>query len=570
VREGLPDRRLVVMLVASLVAFGAVLARAAYLQAFESGKLGELATGQAERVVPVPALRGAILDRDGRVLATSTQAITIGASTHRIRDPGGVAAELAPLLHVDRAWLAGRLGDRRVEHVDLARQVDPSVVAQVRRLAIPALDYTAEAKRVYPEGSIGSQVVGFAGLDGNGLGGAELEFNRVLQAHPGEDLVLQDPTGRTLRTLRHRPGVAGRTVRLTLDAEIQAEVEQVVDAAQQRWHAAYATGIVLDPRSGAVLALASAPGVPAGGWPAARPEDLRIRAITDQYEPGSTFKVVTIGASIEEGKVTPQTVFTVPYTITRYGKTVEDAHWHPTEPMSVSQILAISSNVGAITIAKDVLGQTEFSRWIHRLGFGRRTGIDLPGEEPGYVLPLDQWSGTSIINMPIGIGVAVTPMQMASLYAAIADGGVWHEPHVLDRIAGERKPRVPTRRLLSRSTSSALVGMLQQVVLDGTGLQAQIPGYTVAGKTGTTQKVDPKTHTYCGGGVCEYDASFVGFVPAHHPRAVILVLVDSPQGDYYGGDVAAPAFREIGAKVLQVLGVRPDAPASPTTTAPAA
>jgi cell division protein FtsI (penicillin-binding protein 3)/stage V sporulation protein D (sporulation-specific penicillin-binding protein) len=438
----------------------------------------------------------------------------------------------------------------------IAHQVDPAVAARVRARHIGqgVLDYQDEERRVYPEGSVGAQVVGFAGLENRGLEGAELQFDAVLASRPGRDVVVQDPNGSVLRRLRHDPGKPGRDVRLTLDRDIQASVERVVAETRERWKAKSAMAVVLDPRTGGILAMASAPGIPTGGYATSSKAERRIRPITDWYEPGSTFKAMTIGAALEMGKVTPQTTFVIPSSIHRYDRTVWDAEMHPTETMTVSDILAHSSNVGAITIGLNVITPPVFSQWMHRLGFGKRTGVDLPGEATGSVLPFDEWSGASIMNMPIGVGVAVTPLQMAAFYAGIADGGLWRQPHILERIDGRGAPRRKTRRLFAPETNASLVKMLEP--------SAQIPGYSVAGKTGTTQKIDPKTHSYCGspGARCEYHASFVGFVPARHPRAVVLVMVDEPQGQYYGAVVAAPAFKEIAATTLQVLRVPPDRP----------
>jgi cell division protein FtsI (penicillin-binding protein 3) len=290
---------------------------------------------------------------------------------------------------------------------------------------------------------------------------------------------------------------------------------------------------------------------------------MRLRAVTDGYEPGSTFKVVTIGAALQRGVVTPNSVFTVPYSMTLFDRRIEDASYHATQQMTVKQILAESSNVGTVTIARTRLGSDALSSWIGRLGFGKKTGIDLPGEFSGGVPPLAKWSGTSILSLPIGEGVLVTPLQMVSLYGAIANSGVWHEPHVVARVNGRPQAQPKTKQLYSRTTAAALSEMLGGVVSDtsGTGTQAKVPGFTVAGKTGTTPKLYKGLYDGLKAG---YMSSFVGFLPAHNPRAVILVLVDLPGTGttQYGGDVAAPAFREVAASAMNALGVAPDDPAS--------
>ena len=280
----------------------------------------------------------------------------------------------------------------------------------------------------------------------------------------------------------------------------------------------------------------------------------RNRAVTDTYEPGSTFKLVTVGGALSTGIVTPRTRFTLPYSIQVADRVIHDAEPRGTETMSVAQILARSSNVGAITLAR-LLGKDRLMSWIGRFGFGRPTGIDFPGESQGIALPADQWSGSTIGNVPIGQGIAVTPIQMASAYAAIANGGLWTSPHLVDRVgAGLARP-AERRRVVSPWISRELTSMLQNVVLDGTGTLAQIPGYHVAGKTGTAAKPDP----HAGYSTSRYVASFVGFAPATQPRAVVLVAVDEPRGAIWGGVVAAPAFKEIMQQTLQYLSAPPDA-----------
>ena len=560
----LVDRRIRLLLGITIVAFALVVLRAAYLGVVVGGQLDALAQGQQRVVVPLTAERGAILDREGRSLARSEPAVTVGAYTHLVQEPAVLAQQLAPILGVDATTLAHRLSDRSHTYVDLVRGVSTTTVARLKRHHIGqgVLGFIPGDRRVYPQGDIGAQVLGLTGTNGQGLAGAELSLDHLLGATEGQQVVVRDLDGRLLRVVSDHPGVPGRDVQLTLDRDIQATVERTVAATQARWHARWATAVVMDPRTGGILGMASAPGLPAGGYAKGTFGQQRMRTLADQYEPGSTFKAVTIGAALAEGAVTPTTRFLVPDAIKRYDKTVHDAHAHLPTWWTTSDILALSSNVGTITIAEQRLGARRFDSWTHRLGFGRLTGVDLPGEAPGAVLPLDQWSGTSILNIPIGEGIAVTPLQMAALYAGIADGGVWHEPHVVDRVLGGATPHVDTRRMFPAGVDNELVAMLRRVVEVGTGQEARIPGYSVAGKTGTTQKVDPKTGKYCGqtGKVCQYDSSFVGFVPAHHPRLVVLVVVDEPHGGYYGGVVAVPAFNQIATDALQTLGVPPDQP----------
>jgi len=328
----------------------------------------------------------------------------------------------------------------------------------------------------------------------------------------------------------------------------------VLRATVARWHAKSATAIVLDPRTGAVLAMAQAPGYNANNAGRVPFAVQRNRAVTDTYEPGSTFKLVTIAGALQTGLVAPGTRFTLPYSIHVADRTIHDAELRPTERLSVSQILQHSSNVGAVTIAER-LGRTELSDWITRFGFGKVTGLDFPGESPGQVLPPEQWSGSTIGNVPIGQGIAVTPIQMASAYAAIANGGVWVQPHLVERVGGTRLSHFKHVRIVTPAVDAALKAMLTGVVDEhgGTGGEAAIAGYSVAGKTGTAQKPGP--HGYTTG---KYVASFVGMVPVAKPRLLVLVKVDEPTENIFGGVVAAPAFAQIAKFDLQYLSVPPD------------
>jgi cell division protein FtsI (penicillin-binding protein 3) len=551
-----------------LLALGLVAARAAYVQVIEAPHLSTLAIGQQRRTDTLPADRGTLLDRTGAPLALSRPAVTVAATLKFVRNPGAYAEVLAPLLHVNRSTLLARLSDRSHGFVYLARQLEPGIKKRVAyglaaaHLNAGAISFVPEPKRVYPQ-HLALQLLGATDPDGNGIAGVEKSLDPLLRGTAGERTVLRDRDGQVVRVEHEQPAVPGDSIGLTVDRDIQAASESIAAQTLATWKAKAVTIVAIDPRTGGLLALASAPGIPTGGYSKATPEEQRLRAVADGYEPGSTFKVVTIGAALQEGRVTPHTEFTVPYSMSLYDRVITDADHHGTERLTVSDILARSSNIGTVTIARTKLGQTTLSRWINRLGFGKDTGVDLPGEFSGAVLPLSKWSGTSILSFPIGEGVLVTPLQMASLYAAIADGGVWHSPHVTGSVNDVPKPAPKGHRLYAAATAHSLSKMLQLVVTDttGTGTQAKVPGYTVAGKTGTTPKLNSKGQY--DGQHAGYMSSFVGYLPANHPRAVILVLVDSPHGrSYYGGDVAAPAFREVAASAMQALGVTPDDPAS--------
>jgi cell division protein FtsI/penicillin-binding protein 2 len=551
-----------------ILALGLVAGRAAWIQLVEAPHLSVLVTGQQRFDETLPAVRGTMLDRKGQPLALSQPAITVAATPKFVRNANAYAVILAPILHVPAATLIARLSDRTHGFVYLARQLDPSVQARVTKLLTlnhlntSAISFVSESKRVYPQG-IGLQLLGATYPDGSPLAGAELSLNGLLEGKTGSSVVLRGSDHQVIRVEHETPAVPGKTATLTVDQDIQASAEQVAQETLVKWKAKAVTIVALDPKTGGILAMASAPGIPSGGYSKATQDEQRLRAVTDGYEPGSTFKVVTIGAALQLHRVTPNSVFTVPYSMSLYGQTIRDADVHATEQMTVSRILAESSNIGTVTIARTRLGGVDLSQWIKRLGFGSKTGVDLPGEFAGEVLPYAKWSGTSILSFPIGEGVLVTPLQMASLYGAIADGGEWHAPHVLAAVNGHHVAAPRKRRLYDASTARELSTMLGQVVTDsvGTGTQAKVPGYTVAGKTGTAPKLNSKG--IYDGATAGYMSSFVGYIPASRPRAVILVLVDSPHGySYYGGDVAAPAFREVAATAMNALGVQPDDPAS--------
>jgi cell division protein FtsI (penicillin-binding protein 3)/stage V sporulation protein D (sporulation-specific penicillin-binding protein) len=397
-------------------------------------------------------------------------------------------------------------------------------------------------------------VVGFAGTDDRGLGGLELEYDSKLGGSPGRQTIIRDATGQAIDVIHATPVRQGRDIHTTLDSRIQANAEAVLRQTVSQWGARSATAIVLDPRTGGILAMAQAPGYDANDASKVPFSYQRNRAVTDTYEPGSTFKLVTIAGALSAGLVTPQTKFRLPPSIHVADRVIHDAEPRPTETLTVAQILSHSSNVGAITIAEK-LGPPALMHWIDRFGYGRKTGIDFPGESAGQVLPLDKWYGSTIGNVPIGQGIAVTPIQMAAAYAAIANGGVWVEPHLVDRVGSRTYRDFAHRRVVSPRIDRELKAMLTGVVDEhgATGTAAAIPGYSVAGKTGTAQVPGP--HGYTTG---KYVASFVGMVPVKKPRLVILVVVNEPSRGIFGGIVAAPAFAEIAKFDLQYLSVPPD------------
>ncbi|HXV02668.1 MAG TPA: penicillin-binding protein 2, partial [Gaiellaceae bacterium] len=360
----------------------------------------------------------------------------------------------------------------------------------------------------------------------------------------------RDPFGRTLDVIRSQSPVEGRDIRLTIDNTLQANAQSVLGKAMRRWGAKAATAVVMNPRNGQVLAMAVEPSFDANRFPQTDRDTQRNRAVTDTYEPGSTLKVVTVAGALSQGLVSPSTQFTLAPSIQVADRVIHEAHRTDTERMTVAQILSNSSNVGTVTLA-EMLGREGLESWISRFGFGRKTGIDFPGETPG-ILP-SYWSGSTIGTLPIGHGIAITPVQMAAAYAAVANGGVWVRPRL---VMGGPMGKGPHRhRIISRHVADQLMAMLRDVVIEGTGIEAEVDGYQVAGKTGTAAKPDPRG----GYSTSRYVASFVGVVPASNPRLVILVTVDEPHGAIWGGVVAAPAFQEIAKFALQYLEIPPDA-----------
>jgi cell division protein FtsI/penicillin-binding protein 2 len=548
----LVNSRLRLLLVLTVLVFGGLLAREAWIATVRAAPLAAMAQAQTKATVTLPAGRGTIFDAVGTPLALGEQATTIYADPRQVRDAHAEAAVAARVLGLKTHAVYRAISDRTHGFVYVERKAPPDKASALAKLKLSGFGFYGEERRVYPQASVAAQVLGYAGVDNEGLAGLELALNGQLTGIPGRETLVRDPIGRPISIDSVAPARQGKDVFLTIDHTIQANAEQVLRATVAKWHAKAATAIVLDPHTGGVLAMATEPGYNANAYPQAFAKGVTVnRAISDVYEPGSVFKVVTIGGALADHLVTPHTAFTLPYSIRVADRIVHDAEVRPTERMTVAQILQRSSNVGAVTIARTKLGETRLKDWIGRFGFGKQTGIDFPGESAG-LLPAF-WSGSTIGNVPIGQGISVTAIQLASVYAAIANRGMWIQPHLVDHVQGEQTSPPRRRRILPRGVDHELLSMLKGVVSDaGTGAAAEIPGYTVAGKTGTAQKPGP--HGYIPGA---YDATFVGMVPARAPRVVVLVTVDEPHGAYYGGVVAAPAFAQIATFDLQYLEVPP-------------
>jgi cell division protein FtsI (penicillin-binding protein 3) len=546
----LPNRRIRLLLVFFVLAFLGTFGRAVWLQAVQAQPLDRLARGQHHATIEVPAARGSLLDRKGVELAIGKQAITVYANPRHVADPRATAIAAGRALRIDPDRLYPKLADRSRGFVYVARKADPARAEALKALNLTGLGFYPEERRVYPLGPVAAHVLGFAGLDNRGLSGLELALDETLAGRNGRQTVVRDPFGRTLDVLSSVSPVEGRNVRLTLDDTLQANAESVLLRTVRQWSAKAATAVVLDPRSGEVLAMASVPGFDANRFPETDKDTQRNRAVTDTYEPGSTLKVVTVAGALSEGLVAPSTPFSLEPSIRVADRVIHEAHRTRTERMTVAEILSRSSNVGTITLA-ELLGRSRLESWVERFGFGKKSGVDFPGETSG-ILPF-YWSGSTIGTLPIGHGIAVTPVQMAAAYAAVANGGVWLRP----RLVADRP--VKRRRVMSKAVADQLLSMLRDVVIEGTGTEAEVEGYQVAGKTGTAAKPDPR------GGYSDsrYVASFVGMLPVSDPRLVISVTVDEPRGAIWGGVVAAPAFQQIARFDLQYLEVPPDLVTAP-------
>ena len=547
------NSRLRLLLVGILLTFAILGVRAVWITTVRASSLAALAQQQTKATVSLPAGRGTIFDRLGTPLAIGEQATDVIANPMQISDPRREARIAAKVLGLRFGPVYHALADRSRGFVYVQRKAPPDLATKLAKRHLTGFTFQPDERRVYPQGTVAAPVLGYAGTDNTGLAGLELELNKELYGAPGRATIVRDALGQAVNTMQQRPARDGRNVFLTLDSHIQANAEQVLQQTVRQWQAKSASAIVLDPHTGAILAMAQEPGYSANYYPQAFAKGLTVdHAVNDVFEPGSVFKVVTIGGALSQHDITPRTAFTLPYSIHVADRVIHDAEIRPTERMTVAQILQRSSNVGAIMIAERYLGEAGLKRWMARFGFGRKTGIDLPGESAG-ILP-SYWSGSTIGNVPIGQGVSVTAIQLASVYAAIANGGEWVQPHLVDRVLGQPPAPVHRRRILPRGVDYELRSMLKGVVSDqGTAQLAEIPGYTVAGKTGTAQK--PGAHGYIPGA---YVATFVGMVPERNPRLLVLVTVDEPHGGIFGGLVAAPAFAQIASFDLQYLEVPPD------------
>ena len=557
-------RRLIVAVSALAIWSAAIEARLVYLQVGQHAVLTERAERQQLRTVETTARRGDILDRNGRVLAYSVEADSIYAVPTEISDPDGAAAALCTALADcgpgEQKTLTERFTrDRAFAYV--RRQVLPDDARRVADLDLEGVGFMKENRRFYPNKDLAAQILGYVGIDNTGLRGIEAAYNKVVSGRAGAVLIQTDARRRAFSRVG-RPPVTGATLELTIDEYLQHVAERELRAGVEENVAAGGTAVVMDPRTGEILALANWPTFNPNAYRDARPEAQRNRATQDIYEPGSTFKIITASAALEERVVEPDDPIDVSAGQIRFGRRVISDD-HRSGILSFTDVIVHSSNVGAIKVGLEV-GPERLGHYIKRFGFGVRSSRDFPGESGGIVWDSSKLNDSALASVSMGYQIGVTPMQMAAAVSAIANGGELLAPRLVGAVIadGVRTPteRTVVRRAVSRRTAALVTGIMEQVVERGTGARAKVQGFSTAGKTGTAQKVIDGRYSKS-----EYNASFVGFVPSREPMFTIVVVIDSPHGKnlYYGSGVAGPIFQRIADAALRHYGVAPTLNAAP-------
>jgi cell division protein FtsI (penicillin-binding protein 3) len=553
-----PTGRLVALFAVMAFAFGAISVRLVVLQVSQAQELQDRAFDQRVRTIDLPAQRGQILDRNGARLALSTPADDVYADPQLVDDPWATATRLSPLLGVGVPDLVHAMTSEGT-FVYLARHLGRGASDRIQRLALPGIGLLPTSKRSYPAGSLASQVLGFVGTDGVGLTGLELGYQDVLAGTPGERTNELGLSGQAIVSGvdEERAPVAGASVVTTIDRELQFQAQAALEQAVEEQGARGGTVIVMDPRTAEVLAMASAPSFDPNAFEEAPSATYRNRAVTDAYEPGSTNKVITAAAAIQERAIPLGSRLTVPWTMPVGDYVIHDSQAHAPMQMTLGDIVAESSNIGAVMVA-DRVGASTLATYLARFGLGRATGVGFPGESNGIILPLDQWNDTILATTAYGQGIAATPLQMVSVYSTIANDGRWVQPKLVRGTIGpdgslEPNEAVPTRRVVSAGTARMVTRMLAYAVQDGTGTNAQIPGYQVAGKTGTARIPTGDGSGYLEG---QYIASFIGFLPAGDPKVVVAAILDRP-ATVYGGLAAAPLFKRVALAAIARLDIAP-------------
>ena len=526
---------------------------------------------QLRQTISLPAVRGGIFDRNGAVLAMSVPTKEVIADNFQIAHPVEEAAALAPLLGVPAATLTSEL-QRHSGYVVLDQHLSTARAATIAKDNFPGITMVDTSSRTVPNGPLAQSVVGLTNASGTGSAGLEYQYQHLLAGQSGSTTLLETPYGVSLPQggqLHSTPSVAGTGIELSLDQPLQYVTEQALGAEIASTHALSGTAIVMDTRTGQVLSMANLVSTQPQSGPISTPlasqtptgiagvaQAQNNLAVTQTFEPGSVFKIVAFSAALDAGLINPQTTFSVPDRVTVDTKVFHDAELHATQSMTATQILAQSSNVGTYLIARQ-LGESGLLAQIERLGFGQSTGLNFPGESQGLLMSAASWEPTDMAAMPIGQVDATTPLQMLDAYNAIANGGVFVNPSLVRATVGSDGRLVPakslgSRRVMSAQTAAEMQNMLEQVVTVGTGVEAAIPGYLVAGKTGTAAIPTPGQASYVKGA---YNATFVGFAPANHPVFSAIVVLQRPVGNYYGGSTSAPVFAKIMSYALHRFGI---------------
>lgn len=552
------QKRVVLVGCAFFVMLAAVLVRAAHLQLFQDDFLARKAAVQYEKTIRVTGKRGTIYDTRLRELAVSTDATSLAAYPGRIKTPRQAARQLAPVLNVRQQALLKKLDADR-SFVWLKRHISPREVKAVQALEIEGVDFIPEHGRYYPNRSLAAQLIGFSGIDGNGLEGVEFDFDRELRGGRVRFTVLKDARGRGFEGERDVVfSQGGNDIVLTIDRTVQYITETALAEAVRSAQAKSGMAVVMVPHTGEVLAMANVPLFNPNAFTRYSTGQRRNRVITDAFEPGSTIKIFTAAAAIESGILTPHSIFFCENGKFRIGRrTIHDTKPHGW--LSLQRIVKYSSNIGSAKVA-DALGSRVLHETFTRFGFGRKTGIDCPGETVGRLAPHKQWTVFDTAAISFGQGMSVSALQLVTAVSAVANGGVLMKPYIVNAVRNPDGDVVKTfgpeavGRVISRKTARAVTRMMRMVVeAEGTGTQAEPDGYTACGKTGTAQKID-ESGTYAKG---KYVSSFVGFAPVESPELAILVVVDEPKENHFGGQVAGPAFRQIAQETLTYLNIAP-------------
>ncbi len=555
----------------AMLGFAIIAGKLFYIQVIDHGKYSREAEKIQGRRWPIQAPRGNIYDRNGNPLALNLKLFSVAADPGLVDQPSAVAAKLQPLLRLGQQDLTQRLTAKEgVRYVRLQEGVDRPIASAIRELKYPGLIVDTQWKRAYPQRHVGASLLGFLGKDRNALGGIEQALDKRLAGEDGELLAVLDgrlPRSRSQipeRSLVTKQMVPGSSVVLTIYLDLQAIAEEELAKAVETAKAAGGAAVVMDPDTGEVLALASQPGFDPNEFWRYPQKSWVSHVIVSPYEPGSTFKIITASAALEEGVMSHGETYTCTGTRTIGRRTIGCARHagsraHGT--LDLDGIVVHSCNVGAATVAMK-MGSDRMYKWVKRFGFGEKTGIEVSGESRGIVSPASTWSQMQLANIGFGQGIGVTPLQLLSAYAAVANGGFRVKPRVVKAITTptgdvEYPPLPEPERIMSEATSARMRKIMTQVVEEGTGKSARIPGRSVAGKTGTAQKPTPEAGFKSG----KYIGSFAGFAPASDPRIAVIVVIDEPRNGYYGGVVAAPAFKAICERALTYLRVPPDGPA---------